>query len=84
MPLGRFGGERPPIVPQHGQAGALRAPGQFGAGPMQPEPVIRSMKKGGKVKKTGRYKLHKGERVVPAKKARKKSDSHAYVAGRPA
>jgi hypothetical protein len=28
-----------------------------------------SMKKGGKVKKTGAYKLHKGEHVVPAKKA---------------
>jgi len=32
-----------------------------------------SMKKGGKIKKTGVYKLHKGEKVVPAKKAPKKA-----------
>lgn len=28
----------------------------------------QSMKKGGPVKKTGIYKLHKGERVVPARR----------------
>ena len=28
-----------------------------------------SMKKGGRIKKTGVYRLHKGERVVPARKA---------------
>jgi len=27
--------------------------------------IIKHMNKGGKVKKTGNYKLHKGERVVP-------------------
>lgn len=27
--------------------------------------VIGSLKKGGKVKKTGKYKLHKGEQVIP-------------------
>jgi hypothetical protein len=31
--------------------------------------VIGSFKKGGKVKKTGLYKLHKGEEVLPKKKA---------------
>lgn len=33
---------------------------------------LGSFKKGGKVKKTGLYKLHKGERVNPVKKAKKK------------
>ena len=31
-----------------------------------------SMKKGGKVKKTGIYLLHKGEHVIPVKKEKKK------------
>ena len=30
--------------------------------------VLGSYKKGGKVKKTGLYKLHKGENVIPMKK----------------
>lgn len=30
--------------------------------------VLGSYKKGGKVKKTGLYKLHKGEKVIKAKK----------------
>jgi len=33
--------------------------------------AIGSFKKGGKVKKTGLYKLHKGERVVKSKTAKK-------------
>lgn len=33
-------------------------------------PIIGSFKKGGKVKKTGAYILHKGETVVPVRKAR--------------
>lgn len=33
--------------------------------------IIGSFKKGGKVKKTGNYKLHKGEKVVPVKKVKK-------------
>lgn len=32
---------------------------------------LGSFKKGGKVKKTGTYKLHKGERVLNAKKTKK-------------
>jgi hypothetical protein len=34
--------------------------------------MIGSMKTGGKVHKTGPYKLHKGETVIPAKKSKKK------------
>lgn len=34
-------------------------------------PLLGSFKKGGKVKKTGNYKLHKGERVISLKKAMK-------------
>lgn len=34
--------------------------------------VLGSYKKGGKVKKTGLYKLHKGERVLTKKQAKKK------------
>lgn len=33
--------------------------------------ALGSFKKGGKVPKTGLYKLHKGEKVVPAKKRKK-------------
>jgi hypothetical protein len=35
------------------------------------ETVEGSMRKGGRVKKTGLYRLHKGEEVVPPEKARK-------------
>jgi len=35
----------------------------------QTQDVLGSMKKGGKIKKTGLYRLHKGERVVPKSKA---------------
>lgn len=31
------------------------------------QPILGSFKKGGKVKKTGLYKLHKGEKVIPVK-----------------
>jgi hypothetical protein len=85
-----FGGQRPPIMPQRpgvGRFGAAPTPGAGGVGfggPYQPEPFIRSMKKGGKVKKTGKYKLHKGERVVPAKKSRKRGDTSAFVGGKEA
>lgn len=35
-------------------------------------PVLGSFKKGGKVKRTGCYLLHKGEKVVPVRKRKKK------------
>ena len=41
---------------------------------MTPEMMARmapSMKRGGPVKRTGTYQLHKGERVVPAKKGKR-------------
>lgn len=42
------------------------------SGPMSDrEKTLGSFKKGGKVKKTGKYKLHKGELVVPVKKLKK-------------
>lgn len=34
---------------------------------------LKGFKKGGKVRKTGVYKLHKGEKVVPANKVRSQS-----------
>jgi hypothetical protein len=36
------------------------------------ERILASMKRGGKVKRTGLYRLHKGERVKPARKGRGK------------
>jgi hypothetical protein len=36
---------------------------------------IPSMKKGGKVKKTGLHLLHKGEEVIPANKVKRRKDS---------
>jgi hypothetical protein len=37
---------------------------------------LKGFKRGGKVKKTGVYKLHKGEKVVTAKAAAKKPVAH--------
>ena len=34
--------------------------------------IIGSKKRGGKVRKTGNYKLHRGEEVVTAKRVKKK------------
>jgi hypothetical protein len=92
MPMRPGFGARPvsgnPIMRQ-GSVGPM-AGGQM-PGPAQRP--IASMKKGGKVKKTGLYKLHKNEVVkkAPAKKAKSKTDhraakgdSHAYVYGRKA
>lgn len=46
-------------------------------GPIRP---LRSMKKGGKVRKTGLYLLHEGENVIPA--GRKASRKGARKSGR--
>jgi hypothetical protein len=73
MTLGGSLGQAP-IMPW-GSGGPIATP-RFGGGiPMQGQPappmrmqqprVMGSMKKGGKIKKTGVYKLHKGEKVVP-------------------
>lgn len=45
---------------------------QLGASPEQASAYTQSFKKGGPVKKTGIYKLHRGERVIPAKKTAKR------------
>ena len=37
-----------------------------------PNVVLGNFEKGGTVKKTGLYKLHKGEKVIPAKKSERK------------
>lgn len=42
----------------------------MGPSPGAPQMPIKSMKKGGVIEKTGVYRLHKGERVVPAGKTR--------------
>lgn len=38
----------------------------------RPSDPMPSMKRGGTVKKTGPHRLHKGEKVIPARRARKK------------
>lgn len=43
--------------------------------------VLGSYKKGGKVKKTGPYKLHKGEEVIPAHKVGKKKGHRGKAKG---
>jgi len=73
---GGFGGAGPPRGGMgFGQAGPP-LPGERLVG-------LGSFKKGGKVKKTGKYKLEKGERVLTkAQQKKRKKDTHAFVAGR--
>lgn len=54
-------------------SGGMRpmAPGGFRAAPIAGRPVLGSFKKGGKVKKTGLYKLHAGEKVTSLKQMMK-------------
>jgi hypothetical protein len=65
---------RPPIEQAtrsaHDVAGAALSYGESAAGDVAglSKGVQGSFKKGGKVKRTGVYKLHKGERVSPATK----------------
>jgi hypothetical protein len=49
-------------------ANAPKVGGQMGENARMKRELLGSFKKGGTVKKTGIYKLHKGEEVVPAKK----------------
>lgn len=44
-----------------------QAPGEGEGGSMMRRGFLGSFKKGGKVKKTGLYLMHKGEKVVPVK-----------------
>jgi hypothetical protein len=45
---------------------------QLGLTPDMASMYTQSFRKGGTVKRTGVYKLHRGEKVVPAKPARKR------------
>ena len=47
-------------VVRHGLADAAKGVGK----------LLGSLKKGGRIKKTGKYKLHKGEHVVPRHKVK--------------
>jgi hypothetical protein len=61
---GKAGGAKGTATPQQGGSKRQSAPPLEAA--MFPAPA-KSMKKGGPVRKTGLYHLHKGEHVVPAK-----------------
>jgi hypothetical protein len=59
---------RAPIDARNPGLGPARMPFDPRAGGYQPGgPMLGSFKKGGKVKKTGKYKLHKGEKVMSVK-----------------
>lgn len=75
--IARLPGQNPwmirPGAPGLGAPGIGASPFQMRPGPDQQmgqaqmpmgRPVFGSFKKGGKVKKTGNYKLHKGEKVI--------------------
>ncbi len=66
-------GGQPPVAPVGRPAMPVpRATpqGPMQAGPTPNGPLMGSFKKGGKVKKTGNYKLHAGERVLTKKQAK--------------
>lgn len=44
----------------------------LGSGLAKKIPIIGSFKKGGRVKRTGAYLLHKGEHVIPVRKKKRK------------
>lgn len=46
-------------------------PNLAGVDPDTAGAMLQSFKRGGTVPRTGTYKLHKGERVIPARKGRK-------------
>lgn len=58
--LGKIG------LKKHGEKWGKAVGGNIGGNLAAAIPIIGSMKKGGKVHKTGNYLLHKGERVIPA------------------
>lgn len=81
---GVFRGATPSLPPQASPRArqALAARGARVGGPRFGSRVLASYKKGGKVPKTGAYKLHKGETVMPAKKRKRKGDVQGYMAMR--
>lgn len=52
-------------VEQRPEFVAVQNPGELNS--IEIVPIIGSLKKGGTVKKTGLYRLHKGEKVIPKK-----------------
>ena len=67
--LGTMLSKKPPQVPPFQR----QMPGASGFAERSRQKFVKSMEKGGPVKKTGMYMLHKGEVVVPA----------SVVSGRP-
>ena len=65
-PMYGWTNERLSVVPQGGVRYSPMPQTSLGRG-------LQGFKKGGKVKKTGVYKLHKGEKVVTAKAAAKQA-----------
>jgi hypothetical protein len=59
-----------PGIPQGVAQGGVPYANAAGPSRAGASPLLGQFKKGGKVKKTGNYKLHKGERVLTAKQAK--------------
>ena len=57
--------------PERGSSDSVGSGGMGSPGPDEHGPTIGSFKRGGKVKKTGLIKAHKGERVLTKKQASK-------------
>lgn len=68
LPNGGWGNQTTPAKSQPKGSGSLDA-----ASKSNPSGKVKGYKKGGKVKKTGLAKLHKGEVVVPKKTVKGKS-----------
>ena len=66
MPL--WGARNPAALA--GMRGGTQMPGQVAGQPTGQVP-LRSFRKGGRVHRTGVYKLHAGERVIPARGRRR-------------
>lgn len=56
----------------------IKGTGRSASGFYSDQTPIRSFKNGGKVPKTGVYKLHKGERVISKKQLEKIVEKHLF------
>jgi hypothetical protein len=65
MPTRRRGTSR-----GQGLSDAKIAAARAGSSTPGADPILGGFRTGGTVKKTGTYRLHKGEKVIPAKKPR--------------
>ena len=77
--MGMVGGNQPMQNLSAPTAGGLGG-GLQQAGSPKVKPLAPSMKHGGNVKKTGIYKLHKGEKVIPANKVKKSAITKEVLA----